>query len=115
MLSKRGIIELNKNFHKGTVVNSSSLDYALETQARSRNWLRTVAVFARSIIVDHTFADGNKRTTAAVIMSIMDINKIDYDPEKIPIVVQNIAKKNLHNIRQIERCIKDAIRIHEDS
>jgi len=112
MLSKKDIVEANKDFDKGTIMNENSLDYAVATQARSKNWLRTAAVFTRSILIDHAFADGNKRTTAAIIMGLMELNKIDYDPEKIPRVVQFIANKNLHNIRQIERQLKNVIRIY---
>jgi len=103
---------VNKKFHEGTTVNPGSLDYAVNTQARSRNWLRTAAVFCRSIMIDHAFADGNKRTTLMVVIGIMELNKIDYDPERLLKAIQLIAKKNMHNTRQIERYLKDGIRIH---
>lgn len=111
MLSKKDIIESNKRFHDGIVVNQSSLDYAVSTQARSRNWLRTASIIIRSIAVDHVFADGNKRTAAVVLMSIMEINKIAFDPESIAKIIHHISKNNMHNVRQIERCLKDVIRI----
>jgi len=110
MLSRKDIIELNKRFHRGTIVNGSSLDHALETQARSRNWLRTAAVFTRSIMVDHTFADGNKRTAAGAVIMIMRMNKIQFDPEMIPEIIVTIAKKNISNVRQIERYIKNVVK-----
>lgn len=110
MLSTKDIIEANKRFEKGVVVNASSLDYAVKTQARSRNWLRSAAVFTRAILIDHVFEDGNKRTAAAAVMALMDLNEVSYDPECIPKIIVTLLKKNITGINAIERCIKDAIR-----
>jgi len=110
MLSKKDIIELNKQFHTGHVINEGSLDYAVQTTARSRNWLRTAAVMSRIILVDHVFEDGNKRTAAAVIMLLMELSKLEYYPEKIPYVVVYISKKSFTNIKELERCIKNGLR-----
>ena len=86
------------------------MDYAVKINARSRNWLRSAAIFTRSILIDHVFEDGNKRTAAAVIMLIMELNKIDFDAEQIPKIVVYILKKNLTSVKQIERHIKNAAR-----
>jgi prophage maintenance system killer protein len=110
MLSTKDIIEINKGMSTGNVMNKSSLEYAVKTQARSRNWLRTAAVFTRAILIDHVFEDGNKRTAAAVIMLLMEMNRVSCDPEKIPRMIITILKKNLTSITYIERCIKDGIR-----
>ena len=59
-------------------------------------------------MVDHIFEDGNKRTAAAVMMAIMELNKIEYNVEKIPKMVIDILKKNITSVVQIERRIKDA-------
>ncbi|HIH37448.1 hypothetical protein J4460_03715 [Candidatus Woesearchaeota archaeon] len=109
MLSLKDIIEINKEFDKGTVINSSSLSFAVQECARSKNWVRSAALLVRAILIDHVFEEGNKRTAAAVIMVIMDISKIRYDPEKIPSVIITILKKNMTSVIAIERCIKDAI------
>ena len=108
MLSKKDVIEINKQFHLGTISNEGSLDYAIDLVYRSKNWLRVTAILTRAIVVDHVFEDGNKRTAAGVIATIMDLNKINYSPEKIDKVVLTIAKANLTNIKEIEKVIKDA-------
>lgn len=110
MLSEKDVIEINKGFHTGKVANGSSLAYAVKTQARSKNWLKTAAVFTRSILIDHAFEDGNKRTAAAAIMLIMELNNLEYKPEEIPRIIIRILKDNITNIREIEGCIKDGIR-----
>ncbi|MDO8741072.1 MAG: Fic family protein [Candidatus Woesearchaeota archaeon] len=110
MLSKKDVVEINKGFSTGKLMNESSLDYAVKTTARSRNWLRSAALLARSILIDHAFEDGNKRTAAAAIMLLMDLNDIQFNPEEIPKVVVKILKKNITSLTEIERCIKDAIK-----
>ena len=110
MLSTKDLVELNRSFASGVVVNRGSLDYAVKTQARSKNWLRTAAVFTRTILIDHVFEDGNKRTAAAVILMLMEMHNIDYDPSALPKIILTILKKNMINITNIERMIRDAIR-----
>ncbi|MBN1543896.1 hypothetical protein JW898_00360 [Candidatus Woesearchaeota archaeon] len=110
MLSKKDIVEANRQFSTGKVMNESSLDFAVHTSARSKNWLRSSAVFTRAILIDHVFEDGNKRTAAAVIMSLMELNKVLFDPELVAEGVIRILMRNITSIREIERCIKDAVR-----
>jgi|SRR3972149_4700857 len=110
MLSIKDIAEINKEFSSGTLVNENSLAYASSTTQRSRNWLKTAATFTKTILIDHAFEDGNKRTTAAVIMLIMDLSKVQFDPEKIPHIIVKLLKGNITSIKEIERCIKDGIR-----
>jgi prophage maintenance system killer protein len=107
MLSKKDIIEINKNFSTGMMMNESSLDYAVRVNGRSKNWLKSAAIFTRSILIDHVFEDGNKRTSAAVIMLLMELNNIRFDPEEIPKIVVKILRKNITSITETERCIKD--------
>ena len=110
MLSTKDVVELNRSFSTGTVVNAGSLDYAIKTQARSRNWLRTAAVFARTILLDHVFEDGNKRTAAAVVMLLMEMHGVAYDPGAMPKIILKIIKQNITSITKLERGIRHAIR-----
>ncbi len=110
MISLKDVIEINKGFSTGNLMNKSSLEYAVKTNERSRNWLRTAAVLTRAILIDHVFEDGNKRTSAAVIMLLMDMNNIGFNPEEMPKIIVEILKKNITNIKEIERRIKDGIR-----
>lgn len=115
MLSKKDVVEINERFSNGRMMNASSLEYAVQTNARSRNWLRSAAVLTRAILIDHVFEDGNKRTAAAVIMLLMEMNKVSYDPGEIPRIIVKILKKNIVRVQEIERCIKDGIRSSEES
>jgi prophage maintenance system killer protein len=105
MLSKKDIIEINKTFHTGKLSNESSLDFALSHVYRSKNWLKTAAILSRAILIDHVFEDGNKRTAAGTIMTIMEMNKIAFSPAKIDNLVIDITKKNISKIRDVEKVI----------
>lgn len=108
MLSRKDVIEANKQFHTGKVSNEGSLEFALSQIHQSRNWLKTAAVLSRAILVDHVFEDGNKRTAAAVIATIMELNHVSYHPEKIDEAVIAIAKKNARAISKIEKVVSNA-------
>lgn len=110
MLSKKDVIEISRNFSICTFINESSLDYAIKEIEQSRNWLRSAAVLTRAVLIDHVFEDGNKRTSAAIIMLLMESGAVCYNPEKIPKIIVTILKKNMTRIPRIERCIKDAVR-----
>ena len=72
--------------------------------------MRICKIISRSILLDHVFEDGNKRTATAVILLIMQLNKIESSAEEIPKIVVKITKNNIKSIRELERCIKDGIR-----
>ena len=103
MLSKKDVIEINKTFHTGKLANESSLEFALAQTYRSKNWLKTAAVLARAILIDHVFEDGNKRTAAGVIMTIMQMNNLSFSPQKMDVIIINITKNNITSIREIEK------------
>lgn len=105
MLSKKDILEINKTFHTGKTNNESSLDFALYQINRSKNWLKSAAILSRAILIDHVFEDGNKRTSAAVIMTIMEMNNIQFNSDNINHIVVEIARKNITSIKKIERVI----------
>ena len=105
MLSKKDIIELKKTFHTGKLSNESSLDFALSQVYRSKNWLKTAAILSKAILIDHVFEDGNKRTAAGTIMTLMEMNTVAFVPAKIDNIVIDITKKNMTNIKNIEKVI----------
>lgn len=110
MLSKKDVVSINHEFDAGTIVNESSLDYVVNTTRKSNNWLKTAALFVRAILVDHVFADGNKRTAAVVIMTYLDINGFDYDADFVAKTVVKIIKQNITDIRKIERLIRNVVK-----
>ncbi len=105
MLSIKDIVEINRTFHSGKIANNGSLEFAVQELQRSKNWLKTCAVLARAIIIDHIFEDGNKRTAAGVIATIMEMNGISFSPEKLDKAIVTIAKTNVTNIHKIEKVI----------
>lgn len=110
MLSKKDILAINQEFHNGHVVNESSLDYVVSMTKRSKNWLKTAALLARAILVDHVFEDGNKRTAAAAIMACAAMYGVRCSSDKVNATVVTMIKKNITDIRAIERLIKNAIK-----
>ena len=107
MLSKKDVIGANRLFHTGKLSNESRLDFALSRIHRSRNWLKTAAILSRSILINHVFEDGNKRTAASIIATIMELNNVPYTLEKIDQAVLAIAKKNQTSVTKIEKVISN--------
>lgn len=110
MLNKDYLIKLNKEFEKGIVVNENSLDFALSSANKTKDWLKQLAYLIRAILIDHIFEEGNKRTASALIMSVLENQKIAFDPYKIDIIIVEIIKKNIININKIKMLIKNVIR-----
>ena len=67
-----------------------------------------MSYIVRSLLVDHCFEDGNKRTGIIVIMTYFENNSLDYDKDKLIKIVWNIAKKNISDINKLMRMIKNA-------
>ena len=110
MISRDGLIELNKKFDKGVIGNESSLNFALSSLCNTKDWVKQLAYIVRAILIDHIFQDGNKRTAAALILYFLEEYKVAYDPYQVDKVIAEIVIKNINNIEQIRRKIKDAIR-----
>ena len=110
MLSKQDIIDINKEFDKGNVVNESSLEYTLSILKNTKDWLKQTSYLVRAILIDHIFEEGNKRTAAAIIIAYFDANKFAYNPYKLDKIIEKIVKKNINNVNEIGRSIKSVIR-----
>ncbi len=110
MITEKGIIEINKKFDKGNVVNKSSLDFALSSAKNTKDWIKQLACIVRAILIDHVFEEGNKRTAAAIILYYFEAYQVAYDPYKIDKVIVEIIVKNINSVEHIRRKLKDAIR-----
>lgn len=110
MITKKGLIEINKEFDEGLIVNESSLNFALSSLNNTKDWIKQLSYLVRAILVDHMFKEGNKRTAAALILYFFEANKIAYDPYKVDKIIVEIISKNIESIEQIRRKLKDAIR-----
>ena len=73
MINKKDIISFNIEIgEKGELHNESSLDFALGIIKTRKSWLYELSYLARSLLVDHAFTDGNKRTALALVLTYFD-------------------------------------------
>jgi len=108
LLSKKAISTINEEFSNGKIINDSSLDYAINSARKSENWLKALATLVRAILIDHVFEDGNKRTAAAVIITWLEMENLHCNRDKINNLTVKIIKKNMTNLNEIMRLIKNA-------
>ena len=110
LLNKKLIIFINQEIgEEGTLINESSLDFALHIIKEKRSWLYELAYLVRCLLVDHVFEDGNKRTAYLLIMYYFDIHHVPHDKERVKELIYYIAKSTTTNINTIVRRIDDAI------
>ena len=110
MFDVEDIVIINKKFDKGNLVNRSSLEFALSSARKTKDWVTQLAYIIRAIVIDHAFEEGNKRTAAAVMVAYITAHKKGYDEYKVDQIIIKLIKKEVINITQIRRLIKDAIR-----
>lgn len=110
MISAQEIVELNKKFDKGNLINKSALDFAISSLKHTKDWITQLAYLVRAILIDHVFEEGNKRTTSALISSVLEIQKKAYDPYAVDKLIVVIIKRNITDIAEIRRLIKNVIR-----
>ncbi len=109
MLTKKDVIAINQQFSNGRIINESSLDFILTQTYRSKHWYKTMCLLTRTILLDHIFEDGNKRTATAVIMGYLEMNSYSNNPDNITKIILTITKNNISNINIIGRLINHAI------
>ena len=109
MLSKDEVVAINKLFHTGKISNESSLDFALTTLKKTKDWTTQLAYLIRTIVVDHAFEEGNKRTAAAIMISYAEAHKKPFDIYNIDKTIRDLIEKNITDIATIRRMIKHAI------
>lgn len=108
--TKKQLIEKNKEFG-GNISRDGSLDYALSAQKHKKYGdYKKLAHIWRAILVDHPFADGNKRTALWAAIQFAEKKKKKVDTDKLNKLIVKIAKKNIHSITKIERSLRNAIR-----
>ena len=109
-LNKKDLIGINQQIgSNGKLHNEDSLDFTLSIIKQNKNWLYELSYITRSLLVDHCFEDGNKRTAIVVIVTYFENNNLDYDKDKLTKIVWGIAKKNITDINKLMRMIKSAI------
>lgn len=110
LINKKDIVGINKQIgENGELQNGSSLEYALSMIKNKKSWLYELSYLLRSLLVDHAFRDGNKRTALIVLVTYLKDRGIDYNKDDLSRIVWNISKKNITDINKIGRLIKSAI------
>jgi len=109
-LNKKDLIAINQSVgSNGNFHNEDSIDFAFSIVKQNKSWLYELCYITRSLLVDHCFQDGNKRTAIIVIMTYFENNGMEYDKDKLIKIVWNVAKKNISDINKLMRMIKNAI------
>ena len=110
MFNKKDIIRINQEIgEEGYLSNESSLEYALSIIKHKNSWLYESSYIIRSLLVDHAFKDGNKRTALTIMIMYIKEKKLEYDKEKVQKIILDISKKNINDINKIQRLVKSAI------
>ncbi len=109
-INKKDLVRINQEIgESGNFHNESSLDFALSIIKRKKSWLYELSYLVRSLLVDHVFEDGNKRTAMALVTTYLEDKGVEYDKDRLPRVLWNISKKNITDINKIIRLIKSII------
>ena len=109
-INKKDAISINIEIgSNGGFNNESSLEFALSIVRQKKSWLFELSYLVRSLLVDHVFQDGNKRTAATLIALYFEEKGLDYDKEKIIKAILQISRKNISDINKITRMIKNVI------
>lgn len=111
-INKKDIIRFNQEIGEtGELSNESSLDFAIGVVSRgNKSWLYELSYLVRSLLVDHVFMDGNKRTGLLVIIAYFEYKGVEFNREKLVVLIKKIAKNNITNINKILRLINNVTR-----
>ena len=110
-VSKKDIVSFNQEVgERGDFSNEGSLDFALGIAGVKRNWLYELTYLVRSLLVDHVFQDGNKRTCLLLVIYYFDQRHLPYDREKLLTTLHKITKNNISNPVLIARLLYHVIR-----
>jgi len=109
-INKKDIIRINQEADEsGEFGNESSLDFALGIIRQEKSWLYELSYLVRSIIVDHVFKDGNKRTAFLLVIGYFEDKNIDCNKDIVYKAVYDTSRKNIKDINRIMRMIKNAM------
>ncbi len=109
-IGKKDLLRINHGFG-GNLRSDSSLDFAFDRlENKKLGMYKKLAYLWRAILVDHPFSDGNKRTAAYAALSFANKYNKQVDRELLLHHAISIAKQNIHDLRKIERRLKNAIR-----
>jgi prophage maintenance system killer protein len=102
----KDMIRINQEIGEtGELRNGSSLEFALSMNKYNKSWLYKLCYLIRSILVDHPFIDGNKRTAFVLCTIIFEDNNLNYNKDKLVIQLHMVAKKSITDLNKIARML----------
>ncbi len=109
-ITKKDIIAINQEIGEtGAFSNESSLDFALSIVKQRKAWIQELTYLLRSLLIDHAFRDGNKRTALALVLAFFRYQGVECDRQKMVYTVHTIAKKNIKDINKLVRMVENGI------
>lgn len=109
---KKGITDdqikaINKGFG-GTTELNGSIDTILDNASRYDGFWNKTAAITRSIVKNHTFDNGNKRTAQVVIETLMSRNGISTGVSESAIkdVIYKISTGQLNEVEDITKALR---------
>jgi len=102
-LKLKDVVEINKQFSTGSMVNKNSIEFTLSSIKKKGSWMEQLAFLVRALLVDHPFYDGNKRTATNLVLTYFKKNNLAYNKDIVIKKVIYIASKNLTKTVEIER------------
>ena len=110
LINKKDIIGINQEIgEKGNLRNEGTLDFTISTIKQKKSWLQELCYLLRSLLTDHAFEDGNKRTALIILILYFKDQNLDYDKDKLIKTIWEISKKNIADINKLMRMVKNAI------
>ena len=87
----------------GQLRNESSIQFALGIIRQKKSWLYELSYLVRSLLIDHPFVDGNKRTAYLLCTLYFEDHGKDYTDQQLVETILQITKKNTADINSIAR------------
>lgn len=110
-MKKDYLIELNKKFSDGKLLNKNSFDFTIDyVNYEVKKELDKLCYLIRNMLTQHFFIDGNKRVSAILITNYFKKMKLKYRENQIPKICISIAKNNIRDIWKIRSMIQNAVR-----
>ena len=110
-VNKKDLIRINQEIgEEGIFINESSLDFALDVAKQKKAWLYELSYIIRSLLTDHAFKNGNKRTSLILVALYLEEKSFFYDNQLLVKAIQRITVKCVKNPKMIAGLIKNVIR-----
>lgn len=103
-----GEIRYLNNTFGGSIELNGSIHSILENASNYNGFWEKTAAITRSIVNNHTFDNGNKRTAFAVVQELMERNGISSGagPERIKDVIYKISTGQLKDVNEIAKALR---------